>query len=263
MTGNGARVAAVWTRAGAGLLARRLTQTLAAVANATAAVELTGKVFVTRQATRNVLQVARDVAALLVISHAPFLSEVCTGWTLLFTVAVVKHGVVALMPPGTSALALRRLCATGDGGIQDGQPAVAGQLIKTGLPAGFAVSTVTRLLAAMEATVQFVATNQGAFVLRGHAAQFSTFVTAAGAFLIAAPLAGENKLIFFENCCTWNLREFGTTSALNKRSQRARSTAAFMTHLFTQMDHVVGATGQRLAACFSTGGDWVSAALSL
>lgn len=27
----------------------------------------------------------------LVLSHAPFLSEVCAGWTLLVTVAVVKH----------------------------------------------------------------------------------------------------------------------------------------------------------------------------
>lgn len=36
----------------------------------------------------------------------------------------------------------------------------------TGLPAGFAVSTVTRLLAAVEATVELVATDQGATVLR-------------------------------------------------------------------------------------------------
>lgn len=35
----------------------------------------------------------------------------------------------------------------------------------TGLPAGFTVSTVTRLLAAMEATVELVATDQGTLVL--------------------------------------------------------------------------------------------------
>ena len=27
----------------------------------------------------------------LMLSHAPFLSEVGAGWTLLFTMAVVKH----------------------------------------------------------------------------------------------------------------------------------------------------------------------------
>ena len=35
----------------------------------------------------------------------------------------------------------------------------------TGLPAGFTVSTVTRLLAAMEATVELVAADQGTLVL--------------------------------------------------------------------------------------------------
>lgn len=35
----------------------------------------------------------------------------------------------------------------------------------TGLPAGFTVSTVTRLLAAVEATVELVAADQGALVL--------------------------------------------------------------------------------------------------
>ena len=35
----------------------------------------------------------------------------------------------------------------------------------TGLPTGFTVSTVTRLLAAVEATVELVAADQGAFVL--------------------------------------------------------------------------------------------------
>lgn len=222
-------MAALWTRARAGLLARRLAHTLAAVADPTAAVHLTWKVFVTCQATGNVLQVARDVAALLMISHAPFLCEICTWWALLFTVAVVKHGMVTLMSPGTAVLTFRRLCPTGNGRIKDRQSTVAGQLVKTGLPAGFTVATVTRLLAAVKATVQFVATNQGALVLRGHAAQLSTFVSAAGAFLVAAPLAGENQLIFFENRCTWNLLQLGTASALNRRSQRARSTAAFMT----------------------------------
>lgn len=35
----------------------------------------------------------------------------------------------------------------------------------TGLPTGFTVSTVTRLLAAVEATVELIAADQGAFVL--------------------------------------------------------------------------------------------------
>lgn len=37
--------------------------------------------------------------------------------------------------------------------------------ILTGLPAGFTVSTVTRLLAAVEATVELVAADHGALVL--------------------------------------------------------------------------------------------------
>lgn len=206
MTGSGTRVAAVWTRTPTGLPAHGLTtQTLAAVANTTAPVNLTRKIFVTRQTTGNVLEVARDVAALLMISHAPLLREVSTGRTLLFTVAVVKHGVVALMPPGTSALTFWRFCPAGDGGVQDRQPTVTGQLVKAGLPAGFTVATVTRFLAAVEATVQLVATNHGALVLGGHAAQLSTFVSATVALLATAPLAGENQLIFTEDRCAWNL----------------------------------------------------------
>lgn len=205
MTGSGTRVAAVWTRAHTGLLAHGLAHTLAAVANPPAPVHLTWKVFVTGQTTGNVLEMARDVAALLMIAHAPFLCEVSARRTLLFTVAVVKHGVVTLMPPGTKALTFWRFCPTGDGGVQDRQPTVTGQLIKAALPAGFTVATVTGLLAAVEATVQLVATNQGALVLSGHAAQLPTLVSATQALLVTAPLTGEKQLIFFEYCCTGNL----------------------------------------------------------
>ena len=65
MTGSGARVAAVWTRQRAGLLAAAFCQTVAPVADPSAAVHLAGQGFVTRQATGNVLQVTGDVAALL------------------------------------------------------------------------------------------------------------------------------------------------------------------------------------------------------
>lgn len=255
-------MAAVWTRAEAGLLAQSLTQTLAAVANTTAAVHLTRKIFVARQTTRNVLQVARDVAALLVVPHAPLLREVSTGRTLVFTVAVVKHGVVALVPPGAGALTLRRFGSTGDGGVQHRQPTVAGQLIEARLPAGFTVASMTRLLAAVEATVQLVATNQRTLVLVGHAAQLSTFVSATRALLVTAPLAGENQLIFFKDHSARNFLHLSTTSALNRGRQGTRPTDAFMTKFFTQMNHIAGATGQGFAACFPTGRDGVGAAPS-
>lgn len=158
----------------------------------------------------------RDVAALLMLSHAPFLSKVCARWTLLFTVAVVKHWVVALVSSCTHVFALWWLCAAGDGRVQDSEPAVTRQLIETGLPAGLTVSTVTRLLAAVEATVELVATDQGTPVLRSHTTQLATLVSATGAFLVAALLTSENKLILFLNCCTWDFLSLGATSASDR-----------------------------------------------
>lgn len=195
----------VRTRTGAGLLALSVAQTLAAVAESSAAVNLTRQLLVAGQTAGDVLQVAGDVAALLMIPHAPLLCQVSTRRTLLFAVAVVKHRMFTLMSPGAGAFTLRRLRPTGDRRIEDRQPTVTGQLIKAGLPAGFTVATVTRLLAAVEATVQLVATDQWALVLRGHAAQLTTLVPATGAFLVTAPLTGENQLVFCENRCTWNL----------------------------------------------------------
>lgn len=121
MTGDPARVAAVWTRQGAGLLAAAFCQAVAAVANPFAAVHFAWQQFIARQAAGNVLQMTRDVAALLwvegrkkkspvsvradgkqsrgemqtvgylVLPHAPPLGQVSAGRTLLLAVAVVKH----------------------------------------------------------------------------------------------------------------------------------------------------------------------------
>lgn len=205
MTGSTTRVGTVWPRTHTGLLAHRLTHTVATVTDTPTPVHLTLKSFVTRQTTGDVLEVARDVAALLMIPHAPFLREVSAGRTLLFTVAVVKHRMVTLMPPGAEVFTFWRFCPTGDGRVQHRQPTVTRQLVKAGLPAGFTVATVTGLLAAVEATVQLVATNQGALVLSGHAAQLSTLVSATQALLVTAPLTSEHQLIFFEYRCTGNL----------------------------------------------------------
>lgn len=65
MTGSSARVAAVWSRQRAGLLAAAFWQALSPVTDAFAAVRLAGQRFITHQATRNVLEMTRDVAALL------------------------------------------------------------------------------------------------------------------------------------------------------------------------------------------------------
>lgn len=256
-------MAAVWTRQRAGLLAAASCQTLAPVADLSAAVHLTWQLFVTRQATRNVLQVTRDVAALLVLSHAPFLSEVRARWTLLFTVAVVKHLVVTLVSSCAHAFALWRLCATGDGRVQDREPTVTRQLVETGLPAGLTVSTVTRLLAAVEATVELVAADQGTLVLHSHTTQLAALVSAAIAFLVAALLTGEDELFFFFNRCTWDLLGLGATSASDSGGQGAGPAAVLVAQLLTQMDDVAGATGQRLVARLSTGGDGIRAAPSL
>lgn len=95
---------------------------------------------------------AGDVAALLMLPHAPLSGQVGTRWTLLLTVAVVEHWVITFMLPGTWVFTLWGLGAARDGREQDTGTTVARQLIKTGLPAGLAVPTVTQLLAAMEAT---------------------------------------------------------------------------------------------------------------
>lgn len=203
-----------------------------------------------------------DVAALLVLSHAPFLSEVCARWTLLFTVAVVKHWMVTFMSSSTQVFALRWLRATGDGRVQNGEPAVTRQLVKTGLPAGFTVSTVTRLLAAMEAAVELVAADQGALVLHVHATQLATLVSATRAFLVASSLTSEDELIFFLDCGTWDLLCLGSASASDSRGQGAGSAAVLVAHLLTHVDGVAGAAGQWFVARLSAGGDGIRAALS-
>lgn len=256
-------MAAVRTRHDAGLLAAAVCRALAPVTDPSAAVLFTRQRLVTRQATGNVLQMTGDVASLLMLSHAPFLSEVCARWTLLLAVAVVKHWVVALVSSRTQVFALWRLRATSDGRVQDGLPAVTRQLIETGLPAGLTVSTVTRLLAAVEATVELVAADQEALVLHAHTTQLATFVSSAGAFLVAAPLTGEDELLLFLDCCTRDLLCLGATSASDGGGQRAGPTAAFMAQLVTQVDGVAGATGQRFVARLPTGGDGIRAALSI
>lgn len=213
MTGSSAWVAAVWTRQRAGLLAAAFWQALSPVTDAFAAVRLAGQRFITHQATRNVLEMTRDVAALLVLSHAPFLREVSAGRTFLLTVAVVKHWVVTLVSSRAHVFALGWLRSTGDGWIQHSGPAVTRQLIKTGLPAGFTVSTVTRLLAAVEATVELVAADHGALVLHAHTTKLPTLVSATGALLVAALLASEDELLFFLDFLTWDLLSLGATSA--------------------------------------------------
>lgn len=208
MTGSGARVATFWTRQCAGLLAAAFCQTLAPVADPSAAVHFTWQSFITYQATGNVLQMTWNVATLLVLSHAPFLSEVSAGWTLLFTVAVVKHWVVTLMSSCTYVFALWWLCATGNGRVQDSEPTVTRQLVKTGLPAGLTVTTVTRLLAAVEATVELVAADLETLVLHIHTTKFATLVSSTRPFLVATPLTSEDKFIFFLDRCTWDLLGF-------------------------------------------------------
>lgn len=65
MTRSGARVATVWTRQHAGLLAATFCYAITPVANPSAAVHFTQQSFITRQATRNVLQMTWDVTAFL------------------------------------------------------------------------------------------------------------------------------------------------------------------------------------------------------
>lgn len=65
MTGSGARVATVWTRQHAGLLAAAFCQALAPVTDPSAAVLFAWQHFIACQATGNVLQMTWDVAALL------------------------------------------------------------------------------------------------------------------------------------------------------------------------------------------------------
>lgn len=65
VTVGGAGVTAVWARQRAGLQAAAVPQALPPVADPSAAMHLTGQRFVANQTTRDVLKVARDVAAFL------------------------------------------------------------------------------------------------------------------------------------------------------------------------------------------------------
>lgn len=242
---------------GAGLAAGALGQTRRAVADAPAAVHVAWQLLVADEAAGDVLQVAGDVAALLMLAHAPLLSEVGTRWTLLLAVAVVEHWVITLVPPGAQILTLRGLGPAGDGGELDALPTVARQLIKTGLPAGLALPPVTELLAAVEPTVELVATDQRALVLRTHAARLATLVPAAGALLAAALLTGEQQLAFIMDACTGDVLAFGATPAADGGGEGAGPTAALVAQLLTQVDDVVGPAGQGFVAGLATGGDGV------
>lgn len=256
-------MAAVGPRPHAGLPAAALPHALGAVADPPASVVATGQGLVARQAAGNVLQVTGDVAALLVLSHAPFLGEVGAGGALLFTVAVVKHCMLTLVSSRADVLAFWGLCATSDGRVQHSEATVARQLIEAGLPAGVTVSTMASLLAAVEATAQLVAADHEALVLNIHATQLATLVPAAGAFLVAAPLTSKDQLGLCLDCSTRNLHGLGATSASDSGGQGAGPAASFMAQLLTQMNRVAGATGQRFAARLPAGGDRIRAALAL
>lgn len=171
--------------------------------------------------------------------------------------------MVTLMPPGTQILTLGGFGATGDGRVQHSLPTVACQLIKAGLPAGMTVSTMTELLAAVEPTVELVATDLSAPVFYINTTQLPTLMSAAGALLIASSLASEDKLAFIVNRFTRDLLTLCTTSACDSRGKTAWPTRSLMAQLLTYMNSVIGATGQRLAASLSTGGDRIGTGLSL
>lgn len=206
---------------------------------------------------------AGDVAALLMLPHAPLSGQVGTRWTLLLTVAVVEHWVITFMLPGTWVFTLWGLGAARDGREQDTGTTVARKLIKTGLPAGLAVPTVTQLLAAMEATREHVATDQRALVLEGHATQLVTFMSSTGPLLRTALLTGKHKLIFIVNGGTRNLLGLGAASTPDSGGEAAGSTAALVAQLLTQVDGVIGPAGQRLVAGPATGGYGVGARVAL
>lgn len=263
MTGGGAGVTAVRAGQRAGLQAAAVPQAVPPVADPPAAMRLTGQRFVTNQTARDVLKVARDVAAFLVLSHAPLLGEEGAGGALLLTVAVMEHWVVALVSSGAHVFALGGFGAAGDGGVQDSEATVARQLVETGLPAGAAVATVTGLLAAVEPAVELVATDLEALVFQNHAAQLATLVAAAGAFLAAALLTSEHQLVFGLDRLARDLLGLGATSASDGRGQGAGTAGALVAHLLTQMDRVAGTTGQGSVACLPTGGDGISTVFSL
>lgn len=203
-----------------------------------------------------------DVATLLVLSHTPFLSEEGAWRTFLLAVAVVKDWVLTFVSSGAHVFALWRLGAAGDGWVQHTEPTVTRQLIKTGLPAGFTVPSMTRVLAAVETTVELVAADQRAFVVHSNTTKLPTLVSTTGSFLIAAFLARENKLIFPFNFLTWHLLHLVATPTPDSRVERAGPTLSLMAQLLTEVDGVTGSTGQGFIARLPTGGNRVRAALA-
>lgn len=76
VTGGGAGVTAVWARQRAGLqAAAAVCQALPPVADPSAAMHLTRQRFVTNQTARDVLKVARDVAAFLSSRRFSFITS--------------------------------------------------------------------------------------------------------------------------------------------------------------------------------------------
>lgn len=76
VTGGGAGVTAVWARQCAGLQAAAIPQALPPVADPSATMHLARQRFVTNQSTRDVLKVARDVAAFLPSRRFSFIAGI-------------------------------------------------------------------------------------------------------------------------------------------------------------------------------------------
>lgn len=147
-------------------------------------VHLAGQLLVARHSTTETLLAARDRPPLLMPAETPFRSLDHTWRAHWSRVAVVKHCVIADVPPDAGLIAGWPLGSTGHWRVEHLCSALALKLVERRPLAGQTVSRMTRPLALVFATAQRRRTGQWTDVVNVYATLYVAFV------LPAAPLLG-------------------------------------------------------------------------
>lgn len=248
---------------GAGPPGGRLGGALARMARLLAPVLAAGEVAQAGAPARQALQEAGHRTPLLMVAEAPLFGERSAWRAGGVAVAVVGDKVAARVLPGTRLVAFGRPCATRYRCTQASAATVAAQVFKTDVPAGWAVSAVTGLLAHVLAAGEPLAAHERAAVFRVHAAQHEALVAAALAPLLAPPLAQLLGAVAAaaRQLHAGDLARGGPAPAAHGARQRARRARTLVARCVTLVRAVLGTAHQELPADAAARGNRVDARL--
>lgn len=222
-----------------------------------------GQRLLTRQPTRNILQIARDVAPLLMLAHAETRHEGRTRRTFDITMTIVGNWVRAFVNAPARLAADGRTSPTMDWRRQNRSAAVTRQFVERHVWTCITVSFMAGFFTLMPSTGKLLPALFGADVIPECAAGFAAFVTSATHLLIALPVAKELSILpeHFSGCSCFNDASFlnhflavhlascCSTKARHVAFLLARRTSAFVTFGLAKMAlPLMISTRQRFAA---------------